>query len=78
MSTPSLQTSTTREVAREPEVAQLPQRRRFSAEYRLRILHEADACTKRGELGALLRCEGLYSPHLVEWRRQRNEALYKR
>lgn|SRR5487761_1073563 len=74
MTTPSIPTSTTKEVPAEPEVVQLTQRRRFSAEYRLRILQEADACTKRGELGALLRSEGLYSSHLVDWRRQRNEG----
>lgn len=45
-------------------------RRRFSAAEKLRILQEADAC-ERGELGALLRREGLYSSHLVEWRRAR-------
>ena len=43
-------------------------RRRFTAEYKRKILQEADACA-RGELGALLRREGLYSSHLVEWRR---------
>jgi len=74
MTTPSPPTSTIKEVPMEPEVVQLPQRRRFSAEYRLRILREADACTKRGELGALLRREGLYSSHLVDWRRQRDEG----
>jgi transposase-like protein len=46
-------------------------RRRFTAEYKRRILKEADACD-RGELGALLRREGLYSSHLVEWRRARD------
>jgi len=46
-------------------------RRRFTAEYKLRILHEADQCAKPGELGALLRREGLYSSHLCAWRRQR-------
>ena len=50
------------------------QRRRFSAEYRLRILKQADACTKPGELGALLRREGLYSSLLTNWRRQREEG----
>ena len=74
MTTPSSPTTTIKEVPLEPEVVQLPQRRRFSAEYRLRILREADACTKRGELGALLRREGLYSSHLVDWRRQRDEG----
>jgi transposase len=46
-------------------------RRRFSAEYKLRILDEADRCSKHGELGLLLRREGLYSSHLAEWRRWR-------
>ena len=46
-------------------------RRRFTAEFKRRILKEADACD-RGELGALLRREGLYSSHLVEWRRARD------
>lgn len=46
-------------------------RRRFTAEYKRQILKEADACD-RGELGALLRREGLYSSHLVEWRRARD------
>ena len=45
-------------------------RRRFSAEYKSRILREAAACTKPGEIGALLRREGLYSSHLVNWRQQ--------
>ncbi len=46
-------------------------RRRFTAEQKLAILKQADACTKPGELGALLRREGLYSSHLVDWRRAR-------
>jgi transposase-like protein len=50
------------------------QRRQFTAEYRLRILKEADACKKHGALGALLRREGLYSSHLVNWRRQREQG----
>ena len=52
------------------EVVARAQRRRFSAEYRLRILQEADGCAP-GELGALLRREGLYSSNLSKWRRQR-------
>lgn len=52
------------------EVVARPQRRRFSAEYKLRILQEADRCAP-GELGALLRREGLYSSNLSKWRRQR-------
>ena len=46
------------------------QRRQFSAEYKRRILQEADSCTQRGEVGALLRREGLYSSHLAAWRKQ--------
>jgi len=44
-------------------------RRRFTAEYKLRIVREAEACTRPGEVGELLRCEGLYSSLLTEWRR---------
>src|SRR5712692_8675603 len=58
----------------DPEVAAKPQRRRFTAEYRLRILKQADACKKPGELGALLRREGLYSSLLTNWRRQREQG----
>ena len=47
------------------------QRRKFTPEERERILREADACTKRGELGALLRREGIYSSHLSTWRAAR-------
>jgi len=56
----------------DPEVSQTPVRRRFSAEYKLRILRLADACTEPGSLGALLRREGLYSSNLRTWRRQRD------
>jgi transposase len=52
------------------EVTTKAKRRRFSAAEKARVLQEADAC-ERGELGALLRREGLYSSHLVEWRRAR-------
>ena len=58
----------------DPEVVARPKRRRFTAEYKLRILREADRCKGAGEIGALLRREGLYSSHLVLWRRQREEA----
>ena len=58
----------------DPEVPAKVQRRQFTATYRLRILREADACTKHGALGALLRREGLYSSHLVNWRRQRDQG----
>ena len=56
----------------DPEVAEKPKRRRFSAEYRLRIVREADSCKELGEIGALLRREGLYSSLLAAWRRQRD------
>ena len=56
----------------DPEVTEKPKRRRFNAEYKLKILAEADACTEAGQLGALLRGEGLYSSHLSTWRRQRD------
>ena len=52
------------------EVVAKPVRRRFTAEYKLRILRAAEHCST-GELGALLRREGLYSSHLTTWRRQR-------
>ena len=57
-----------------PEVSASPTRRRFTAEYKLRIVREADRCRGTGEIGALLRREGLYSSHLVSWRRERDRA----
>jgi len=54
-----------------PEVLEKPLRRRFTAEHKLRILQEVDALTDSGQIGALLRREGLYSSHLTTWRRQR-------
>ena len=60
----------------DPEVLERPQRRRFSAEYKARIVEEANALSEPGAIGALLRREGLYSSHLVDWRRQyRDGAL---
>ena len=58
----------------DPEVVARPKRRQFTIEYKLRILKEADACKGAGAIGALLRREGLYSSHLVLWRRQREQA----
>jgi transposase-like protein len=55
----------------DPEVPEKAKRRRFSADDKLAILREADACTEPGQIGALLRRERLYSSHLVDWRRQR-------
>lgn len=58
----------------DPEVVAKPTRRQFSAAYRLRILEEAERCTEPGEVGRLLRREGLYSSHLTQWRRARREG----
>lgn len=59
----------------DPEVVPKARRRSFTAEYKLRILAEADACDKKaGELGALLRREGLYHSHLVKWRKLRRDG----
>jgi transposase-like protein len=58
----------------DPEVVLKAKRRQFSAEYKRRILQEADACTEPGQIGALLRREGLYSSYLFEWRRQRAQG----
>jgi transposase-like protein len=60
---------------RETEILAKAERRRFTADYKRRILQEAERCRAPGEIGALLRREGLYSSHLAEWRaaRQRGE-----
>lgn len=59
----------------EPEVVPKAARRSFSAAYKLRIVEEADQCTERGQIGALLRREGLYSSQLATWRRQREAGV---
>src|SRR4051812_8497750 len=56
----------------DPELVERPKRRRFTADYKLRILQQAEACTRSGEIGALLRREGLYTSHLTAWRKQRD------
>lgn len=58
----------------DPAVAEKPVRRRFTAPYKLRILGEAERCVESGQLGALLRREGLYSSHLTTWRKCRDEG----
>jgi transposase len=58
----------------DPEVTPKAKRRRFNAEYKLRILAEVDDSTQPGEIGALLRREGLYSSHLSKWRKQREKG----
>ena len=61
--------------APDPEVPAKAQRRKFSAQYKKRILDEADGCKgKSGAIGALLRREGLYSSHLTTWRKQRERG----
>lgn len=61
----------------DPEVPEKASRRKFSAEYKLRILKLADSCTDAGSLGRLLRREGLYSSNLTTWRRQREMGVLK-
>jgi transposase len=58
----------------DPEVTPIARRRRFSGVEKRRILGEADRCTKPGQLGALLRREGIYSSMLANWRKQRDQA----
>ena len=58
----------------DPELTGKARRRRYSAKYKLSIVREADACSKPGEIGALLRREGLYSSHLGKWRAQRDQG----
>lgn len=59
------QTSENGSVLPDPEVVPQARRRRFTAAYKLRILEEADQCSERGQIGALLRREGLYSSNLT-------------
>jgi transposase-like protein len=61
----------------DPELVEKPKRRRFTAEYKLEILERAEACTRPGEIGELLRREGLYTSHLTAWRKQRKNGALK-
>ena len=61
-------------VVPEVEVAEKAARRQFNAEYKRKILKEADACKREGEIGSLLRREGLYSSHLAVWRAARERG----
>ena len=58
----------------DPEVLPKPKRKNYSTEYKIKILAEADACSKPGQIGELLRREGLYSSLLSNWRKQREDA----
>jgi len=59
----------------DPEVTGKKPRRKFTVKYKLRMLKKADACTEPGQLGVLLRQEGLYSSNLTTWRKQRDEGI---
>ncbi|MFH1135789.1 MAG: IS3 family transposase [Pseudomonadota bacterium] len=59
----------------DPEVKPVKRRRRLTAAYKIRILEEADQCTQPGQMGALLRREGLYSSNITNWRRQRKQNM---
>ncbi len=61
----------------DPEVIDKPLRRRFAPSYKLRIVEEADRCTEHGEIGRLLRREGLYSSHLTTWRKAAHSGSLK-
>jgi transposase len=61
----------------DPELVEQAKRRKFTAKYKLEILAEADACSAPGEIGELLRREGLYTSHLTYWRKQRRDGALK-
>ena len=63
--------------AADPEVVAVAERRQFSNAYKLRILEEVEQCTESGQVGALLRREGLYSSHLTRWRKWRKKLQAK-
>lgn len=64
-------------VGPDPELVEQARRRSFTAEYKARILAKADACTQPGEVGELLRAEGLYTSHLAYWRKQRKDGALR-
>jgi transposase len=61
----------------DPELVEQAKRRSFTAEYKAKVLARADACTRPGEVGELLRAEGLYTSHLTYWRKQRKDGALK-
>lgn len=61
----------------DPELVAQAKRRKFSAKYKLEILEKAGACTRPGEVGELLRREGLYTSHLTYWRKQRRDGALR-
>ena len=66
-----------REGVPDPELVEQAKRRSFTAKYKLEILAKADACTRPGEIGELLRREGLYTSHLTYWRKQVRDGALK-
>ena len=64
-------------VVPDPELVEQAKRRSFTAKYKLEILARADACSAPGEIGELLRREGLYTSHLTYWRKQRRDGALK-
>ena len=61
----------------DPELVEQAKRRTFTARYKLEILAKAEACTRPGEVGELLRREGLYTSHLTYWRKQRKDGALR-
>ena len=61
----------------DPELAERAKRRTFTAKYKARILAQADGCTAPGEIGELLRREGLYTSHLTYWRKQQRDGALR-
>ena len=61
----------------DPELVEQAKRRSLTAKYKLGILAKADACSRPGEVGELLRREGLYTSHLTYWRKQRRDGALK-
>ena len=59
----------------DPEVPEMKPRRKYTAQYKIEILQKVDSCTQLGQIGALLRKEGLYSSNLTAWRRQKEKGL---
>jgi transposase len=61
----------------DPELVERAKRRSFTAKYKLEILEEAEACRRPGEIGELVRREGLYTSHLTAWRKQRKDGALR-
>ena len=72
----NLETGGPQTTAPDPEVVPFGRRRVFTRAYKLRIISQADRCSQAGEIGAMLRSEGLYSSHLTTWRRQRDSGEF--